>query len=80
MQGIPMIIFKGTPALEAKPCGDKNTITHAIHHKMADMWGNYFPSKDKCYITVSKTANSSGLLALDWIHNVYMAHVGAEDG
>ena len=75
-----MLIFKGAPAPAGKPCGRKNTITHEIYHKLKDKWGNAFPHRDKCYITCTKTANSSGEKTLDFLHEVYFPAVGAEDG
>jgi len=80
LKAIPMLIFKGAPAPAGKPCGRKNTITHEIYHKLKDKWGNAFPDRDKCYITCTKTANSSGEKTLDFLHEVYFPAVGAEDG
>ena len=59
-------------------CGGKNTITYEIHHNVPDKWGNHYPPKEKCYITVSKTANSSGELTLEYLDNVFLPAVGAD--
>ena len=75
-----MLIFKAKPAPPGKPCGRRGTVTHAIHWNEADRWGNKFPDPEKCYITVSPTANSSGDLTLDYLDKVYFPEIGAVDG
>lgn len=75
----PMLIFKGSPAPKGKTCGGSNTITYAIEHNLPDQWGNHFPSPDDVYITVTKTANSSGTKTIDYLDKVFFPAMGAED-
>lgn len=74
-----MIIFKGAPAPEGQTCGASNTITYHIEHNVPDQWGNHFPSADDVYLTVSRTANSSGEKTVDYLDNVFFPAMGAED-
>ena len=75
-----MIIFKAAPAPAGRECGHKRTVTYEIHHNVPDEWDNQYPDKSLCYVTVSKTANSSGELTLDYLKKVYFPAVGAIDG
>ena len=47
---------------------------------LPDKWGNNYPSADECYVTVSRTANSNGLLAIDYLKEVFLPEVGAVAG
>ena len=70
-----MIIFKATPAKPGQACGHKNTVTYEIHHNKPDKWGNTHPDKEDAYITVSKTASSSGDLTVDYLNKVFFPAV-----
>ena len=76
----PFIIFKAARAPPGKPCGRKGTVTHEIHHDLPDRWGNKYPPKDKCVITVSATANSSGELTCEIMDKVFFPAMGINDG
>jgi len=80
MQLAPYLIYKAAPAPEGKPCGRKGTVTYEILHDVPDKWGNKFPPTDKCIITVTRTANSSGLLTLDILDRVFLPYLGIVDG
>lgn len=73
-----MIIFKGTPPPEGRTCGGSNTITYAIEHDLPDQWGHKFPTPDEAYITVTKTANSSGIKTIDYLDKVFFPSMAAE--
>ena len=39
--------------------GNKASITFEIRHRLPDKQGNHYPSREQCYITTTKTANSN---------------------
>ena len=75
-----MIIFKAKPTPAGKTCGHKNTVTYEIVNNVPDKWGNQYPPRNECYISVSETANSNGKLTIDFLDNVFYPEVGAEEG
>jgi len=76
----PMIIFKAAPKKPGAQCGRKGTVTYEIFNKLKDKWNNSYPDRSKCYITVSRTANSSGDLTLEYLDEVFLPEVGVVDG
>jgi hypothetical protein len=50
---------KGAPAKPGKKYGNKASITYEIKNRLPDKNGNTYPTREKCYIIVSKTANSN---------------------
>ena len=51
--------FEGAPAPHSKNCGNKASITYEVMHCFPDKYGNPYPTRKKCYIVISKTANSN---------------------
>ena len=47
------------PVKPGKKCGSRASVTYEIKSRLPDKDGNPYPSHDKCYIVVSKTANSN---------------------
>ena len=80
-KGRPYIIFKAVHAPTGKKHGNKNSVTYEIYHNLPDQWGNHYPSREKCEIVVSKTANSNQQLTLDIVEKVFWPELGInEDG
>ena len=75
-----MLIFKAVEAPPGKAHGQKGTVTYEICHDLPDKRGNHYPPKEKCYITVTPTANSNGDLTIDFVNTVFFPAVGAVDG
>ena len=75
-----MIIFKANPSKPGQASGHTNTVAYEIHHSKPDKWDNKYPDKDDVYITVSKTASSSGDLTVDYLHKVFFPAVRAVNG
>ena len=57
-------------------CGNSASITREIKDRLPDSQGNHYPPRDKCYITVSKTANSSAELAVVYLKKVLFPAAG----
>ena len=74
-QAKPMLIFKAAIAPPGEAHGQKGTVTYEIYHDLPDEWGNHYPPKEKCYVTVSKTANSNGDLTIDFVNNFFFPAV-----
>ena len=74
------LIFKAAIAPPGKAHGRKGTVIYEICHDLPDKWGNHYPPKEKCYITVTPTANSNGDLTNDFVNKVFFPAVGAVDG
>ena len=49
----------GAPAKPGKKCGNKASITYEIKNRLPDKEGNPYPTRNQCYITCTKTANSN---------------------
>ena len=69
----------GKPPKHGKKFGAKNTISYGIHHNVKDKAGNSYPPKDKCYITVSPTANSNADLTILYLKKVLLPDHGATE-
>eukprot|EP00956_Cyclotella_meneghiniana_P036000 scaffold120055_cov77-Cyclotella_meneghiniana.AAC.2 len=74
----PLIIFKfkGATAKKGEKCGNSASITYEIKNNLPDKYGNEYPSRQKCYIIVSKTANSSGELTVVYLKKVPLPAAG----
>ena len=70
-----MLIFKAATAPPGKAHGQKGTVTYEICHDLPDKWGNHYPQKERCYITVTPTANSNGDLTIDFVNKVFFPAV-----
>ena len=75
-----MLVFKAAEAPPGKARGRKGTVTYEIYHDLPDQWRNQYPLKEKCYAMVSKTANSSGDLPIDFINIDFFPAVCVVDG
>ena len=51
-KGRPFIIFKAARAPKGKEYGNKKSVTYEIAKNLPDKWGNDYPPRDDCYITV----------------------------
>ena len=58
--------------------GNKASVSYEIAHNLPDKNGVSYPPKDKAYTTVSKTANSSGLLTNVYIKKVLFPAAGVK--
>jgi hypothetical protein len=76
-QGMPAIIFKAQPAPAGKRHGRSNSVTYEIYHNLPDRWGNKYPDKSKCWITVATKASANTTTTIDYLDNVYLPEVGA---
>ena len=71
-----IVAFKGAPAPKGQKCGNSASITYEIKNNLPDKYGNTYPSRQKCYIIVSKTANSSGELTVVYLKKVLLPAAG----
>ena len=53
------LFYEAAPVKPGKKCGNCASVTYEIKNRLPDKDGNPYPSRDKCYIVVSKTANSN---------------------
>ena len=68
--------FEGAPAQKGKKCGNTASITYEIKNALPDKNGNEYPSRDKCYIVVSRSANSCAELTVVHLKKVIFPHAG----
>ena len=57
--------------------GHKNSVTYEIAHRLPDANGRPYPSREECYIVVSKTANSNQELTELYLRKVVLPGLGA---
>ncbi len=69
----------GAPAKKGTKCGHSKTVTYEIKHRSNDKYGTPYPPRDKCYITVSKTANSNSELTVLYLKKVLLPFLGVQD-
>lgn len=78
---IPFVIWKATPVPSGKKCGNRASVTYEIKNRhldeCADRDGNKYPSRDKIYMTVAKTANSNKDLTQLILKKVILPGAGA---
>ena len=69
----------GASAKKGTKCGHSKTLTYEIQHFSNDKYGTPYPPRDKCYITVSKTANSKSELTVLYLKKVLLPFLGVRD-
>ena len=65
--------------LPGRKCGGINTVTYEIMNRLPDKRGQQYPTRDKCYITVSESANSNADLTILYEKKVMFPTLGITD-
>ena len=73
----PIIIFKGTPAQERS---SRRSIAVEIRDRLPDNAGNMYPERNKVHMITTKTANSTGEVAMDCLRDVIFPEIGLLEG
>ena len=74
----PYIIWKGSPQ-EGLPY-KKNTIQYEICSNGPDSYGKQYPSADKVFMTVTKTANANWEMTIEVLDQVLLPEIDAGPG
>ena len=67
---------EGAPTPHDKKCVNKYSDTYGVMHRLPDKYGNPYPTCKKCYIVVSKTANSNKDLTELYLKKVLFSGAG----